>query len=144
MLTATEPNKFRLTANQLQRETLIQIGLAAKLIRLICQEKLMGRAARLRSKRRAEKLRQIRIALGLSQNELIRRMGLKDIIYQSNMSGYELGEREPPLPILLKYAHIAGISTDYLIDDNLELPEKSQSRFKIKVSTSTPTKRHKK
>ena len=47
----------------------------------------MGRAARLRSARLAEKLRAIRLTLGLSQNELIRRLGLEDVIYQSNVSG---------------------------------------------------------
>jgi transcriptional regulator with XRE-family HTH domain len=62
----------------------------------------MGRAARLRSERLAEKLRAIRLALGLSQNELIRHLGLVDLIYLSNVSGYESGVREPPLPILLK------------------------------------------
>lgn len=84
----------------------------------------MGRAARLRSERLAEKLRVIRLALGLSQNELIRRLGLEDVIYQSNISGYESGEREPPLPILLKYAEAAGVCTDTLIDDRLDLPVK--------------------
>ena len=49
----------------------------------------MGRATRLRSERLAEKLRQVREALGLSQNELIRHLGLDDLIYQSNISGYE-------------------------------------------------------
>jgi transcriptional regulator with XRE-family HTH domain len=43
----------------------------------------MGRAARLRSERLAEKLREIRSALGLSQNELIRHLGLEDVIYHA-------------------------------------------------------------
>lgn len=84
----------------------------------------MGRAARLRSVRLAEKLRAIRAALGLSQNELIRQMELEDVIYQSNVSGYESGEREPPLPILLKYAELAGVCLDVLANDKLELPSK--------------------
>src|ERR671939_764450 len=85
---------------------------------------LMGRAARLRSERLAEKLRAIRAALGLSQNELIKQLGLEDLIYQSNVSGYESGEREPPLPILLKYAEAAGVCLDVLANDNLDLPAK--------------------
>jgi len=40
-----------------------------------------------------------------------------------SISGYERGEREPPLPVLLKYARLAGFSTDYLIDDKLDLPD---------------------
>ena len=87
----------------------------------------MGRAARLRSERLAEKLREIRMALGLSQNELIRQLGLEDVIYQSNVSGYESGEREPPLPILLRYAQTAGICMDVLVNDDLDLPDRLPS-----------------
>jgi transcriptional regulator with XRE-family HTH domain len=90
----------------------------------------MGRAARLRSERLAEKLRGIRTALGLSQNELIRHLGLEDVIYQSNVSGYESGEREPPLPILLKYAQAAGICLDVLVNDELDLPARLPSKPK--------------
>jgi len=82
----------------------------------------MGRAARLRSIRLPEKLREIRAALELSQNGLIRRMGLEDVIYQSNISGFESGEREPPLPLLLKYAQLAGVCLDSLVDDKVDLP----------------------
>lgn len=92
----------------------------------------MGRAARLRSERLAEKLRHIRDALGLSQNELIRRLGLEELIYQSNISGYESGEREPPLPILLKYAQAAGVCLDVLVDDELDLPARLPGKAKHK------------
>lgn len=90
----------------------------------------MGRAARLRSARLAEKLRGVREALGLSQNELIKHLGLEDLIYQSNVSGYEAGEREPPLPILLKYAQAAGVCLDVLANDDLDLPTKLPAKPK--------------
>ncbi len=61
----------------------------------------MGRAARLKPERLPEKLRQIRDALGLSQTQMVRHLNLEDVIYHTNLSGYEIGEREPPLPILL-------------------------------------------
>jgi transcriptional regulator with XRE-family HTH domain len=93
----------------------------------------MGRAARLRSERLAEKLRAIRTALGLSQNELIRHLRLEDLIYQSNVSGYEVSEREPPLPILLKYAAAAGVCLDVLANDDLDLPAKLPARPKHKI-----------
>jgi transcriptional regulator with XRE-family HTH domain len=89
----------------------------------------MGRAKRLRVKRLPEKLLQIRNTLNLSQNELIKETGLENVIYQSNVSGYESGEREPPLPIVLAYAQLAGISTDVLIDDKLDLPEELPERL---------------
>jgi transcriptional regulator with XRE-family HTH domain len=90
----------------------------------------MGRAARLRSKRLPGKLRRVREALGLSQNELIRLLGLAGKIYQSNVSGYESGEREPPLPVLVKYAKVARVHVEDLIDDDLDLPAKLPGRVR--------------
>jgi len=87
----------------------------------------MGRSARLRPARLAEKLLRIRTALGLSQNELIVHLGLADVLYRSNVSGFEVGEREPHLPVLLAYARAAGVCADVLIDDELDLPEKLPS-----------------
>ena len=84
----------------------------------------MGTKARHKPERLAEKLLQIRAALGLSQNEMIRRLGVESIIKQNAVSEYELGKREPPLRILLQYARLVGISTDVLIDDDLDLPAK--------------------
>jgi transcriptional regulator with XRE-family HTH domain len=84
----------------------------------------------MRSARLAEKLRQIRDALGLSQNELIKRLELEDVLYQSNVSGFESGEREPPLPILLKYAQLAGVCLDTLANDELDLPAKLPAKPK--------------
>jgi len=83
----------------------------------------MGRYHRQKPSRLAEKLLRIRQALGLSQNEMIRRLGLEGVITQSRISGYELGTREPSLPTLLKYARLVGVSTDILIDDDLDLPK---------------------
>jgi transcriptional regulator with XRE-family HTH domain len=83
----------------------------------------MGRYSRQKPARLAEKLLHIRTALGLSQNEIIRRLGLDDLLTQSRISGYELGTREPSLPTLLMYARLAGVSTDILIDDEVDLPD---------------------
>ncbi len=93
----------------------------------------MGAKARPKPKRLAEKLLQIRTALGLSQNEMIRRMGVETIIKQNAISEYELGKREPPLRILLAYARVVGISTDVLIDDELDLPAKLPASPKHKA-----------
>lgn len=78
-------------------------------------------AKELRPKRLAEKLKQIRNNLGLSQNELLEKIGFSEYIFQGNISQYELGRREPPLPVLLRYAQIAETTVDTLIDDNQEL-----------------------
>ena len=90
----------------------------------------MGAKARHRPKHLAGKLRQIREALGLSQNEMIRRMGSEDLMAQNTISEYELGKREPPLLVLLKYAEVAGVCLDVLANDNLDLPAKLPAKPK--------------
>ena len=80
----------------------------------------MGRAKRLRPKYLGRKLRAIRERLELSQ------IGMADAldfstVHPTNISGYERGLREPPYPVLLKYAKLANVSTDVLIDDKLKL-----------------------
>lgn len=87
-------------------------------------------AARLTSQRLAEKLLQIREALGLSQTEMLKRLGFEDVLVYNRISDYELGKREPPLPILLQYARVAGVSTDVLIDDARDLPAKLPAKAK--------------
>ncbi len=71
----------------------------------------------LKPKKLAEKLKKIRVDMDLSQSELLERLGFSDIIFQGNISQYELGRREPPLPILLAYGRLANIPVEYLIDD---------------------------
>lgn len=83
----------------------------------------MARLPRQRPKRLPEKLLQIRLSLGLSQGEMLRRLEL-DNLTRTTVSAYEVGTSEPPLPVLLKYARLVGISTDVLIDDELDLPAK--------------------
>jgi transcriptional regulator with XRE-family HTH domain len=84
----------------------------------------MGRTSREKPARLGEKLLQIREALGLSQSELLSRLGLSERLNRDDVSKYERGVREPSLPVLLRYARAAGVSTDILIDDELELPAK--------------------
>jgi transcriptional regulator with XRE-family HTH domain len=88
----------------------------------------MSKGVRPKPARLAEKLQQIRLSLGLSQSEMLRRLGVQDLIAYTKISHYELGRREPPLPILLQYARVAGVCIDQLVDDELELPAKLPSR----------------
>lgn len=83
----------------------------------------MGRASREKPARLAEKLLQIRTALGLSQNGMLRRLGIAEKGYRNYISDFENGVREPSLPVLLKYARLVGVSMDVLVDDELDLPE---------------------
>ncbi len=82
----------------------------------------MGKAKRMKPQKLAEKLLQIRLKIALSQSEMVDRLGYSDSFSRNYISAFELGTREPPLPVLLAYARLAGISTDILIDDNLNLP----------------------
>ncbi len=75
----------------------------------------------LQPKKLAEKLKKIRVDLDLSQSELLEKLGFSDVIFQGNISQYELGRREPPLPVLLAYGRLSSIPVESLIDDEIKL-----------------------
>lgn len=79
----------------------------------------MGKRQRQKPKRLAEKLLTIRKTLGLNQSELAQRIEL--ITSTARVSEYEHGVREPDLIILLRYARLAGVRMEMLVDDDLEL-----------------------
>lgn len=84
----------------------------------------MGRAKRPRPEKLGEKLLQIRSALGLSQNEMLRVLGWAEAVDRSAVSDWENDVREPPLPVLLDYARAANVYIDALVDDKVDLPER--------------------
>jgi transcriptional regulator with XRE-family HTH domain len=90
----------------------------------------MGRKPRVKPERLGEKLRTIRDAFGLSQGELVRRLDAVNLIDAKHVSKFELGEREPSLLVLLRYARLAGISIDVLADDDLNLPARLPAKPK--------------
>jgi len=92
----------------------------------------MGAKPRLRQKRLPAKLRAIREAFGVSQSEMLRRLGVEKLIDYTRISEFERGKREPPLLILLRYAEVAGVCTDTLINDEADLPAKLPSKPKHK------------
>jgi transcriptional regulator with XRE-family HTH domain len=100
----------------------------------------MGHARR-KQARLAEKLLQIRLTLGLSQGAMHWRLGAEDIVTYHSISKYELGKLEPPLVILLKYARVANVSVEALIDDEIDLPAKLPSPTKSEGIRRTPTSR---
>lgn len=105
----------------------------------------MGRASRPKPARLAEKLRQIRINLRLSQNEMLRHLGLDEELFQGSISGYELGTREPPLAVLLQYARSVNVYVEVLIDEELDLPQNLPAKVKSEgVRSKLTTKGHSK
>jgi transcriptional regulator with XRE-family HTH domain len=90
----------------------------------------MGRKPRQKPDRLAEKLARIREGLGLSQNEMIRRLGAEDTLTQNRISDYELGVHEPSLITLLQYARAANVALETIVDDALDLPAKLPAKPK--------------
>ena len=87
----------------------------------------MGRASRETPKRLGAKLLKIRTALGLSQDGMLRRLGLAEEYGRHYISGFETGEREPSLPVLLKYSEVARVWINALVDDEVNLPHRIPS-----------------
>lgn len=85
----------------------------------------MGRSRRDHPKRLAAKLLQIRQMLDLSQEQMAELLKeTKPSIRPGHVSEFERGLREVTLPLLLRYARIAGVYVDVLIDDELNLPKR--------------------
>ncbi len=90
----------------------------------------MGSLPRRTPKLLPGKLREIRLKLGLSQNEMIRCIGLEEELTREEVSSFELGRRQPNLHTLLAYAKAANLYVEALIQDSMELPEKLPSPSK--------------
>lgn len=90
----------------------------------------MAKASRKKPERLAEKLLEIRQKLGLSQNGLIRRLGLTEELEQDYISKFERGVLVPPLHVLLAYAEAVNVWVEALIKDSVDLPEVLPSRQK--------------
>ena len=79
--------------------------------------------ARPRPKRLAEKLLQIREALGLSQREMAEQLAeqARGKITYKNISKYERDKSVPYIEIVLAYARLANVSMIQIVDDDLDL-----------------------
>src|ERR1043165_3984796 len=66
----------------------------------------------------AEKLKLIRERAGMSQSQIAEALGVGN---RGSISGYERGDREPPLPTLLAYSKLSGVTINDLVDDEVEL-----------------------
>jgi transcriptional regulator with XRE-family HTH domain len=99
---------------------------------LLIQSKRQPKPKRKKPERLAAKLLEIRTRLELSQGGMLNRLGVEDELERDYISKYERGVLEPPLHILLAYARSFGTSTDVLIDDELDLPEKGAAKKRAK------------
>ena len=92
----------------------------------------MGRKARMKPERLSEKLLQIRLGLGLSQSELLSRLGFEDVMDYRRISEFERGTTEPHLSVVLQYARAAGVHMEDIVDDDLDLPRKLPGNVRYK------------
>ncbi|HEX8377465.1 MAG TPA: helix-turn-helix transcriptional regulator [Pedobacter sp.] len=79
----------------------------------------------MRPARLGGKLLAIRRYFNCSLAQMAEKLSNEDFnVSRTSISQYELNHNEPSLPILLKYARLAGISMDVLADDKMDLPER--------------------
>ncbi len=84
----------------------------------------MGTNKTERPEKLAEKLRRVRVKLGLSQTKMAEALGQYGMtIHQGYISFYESEDRLPPILVVLAYARLAKVSIDLLIDDERDLPK---------------------
>jgi len=79
----------------------------------------MGATKRDYPRKLARKLTRVRARAGLSQSEIAKELGVTD---RALISQFETGKRQPSLPVLLRYARLARVTVDVLIDDKAKLP----------------------
>src|SRR5947207_189748 len=83
-------------------------------------------------KRLGTKLRQIRMALDLTQEEMLKLLDLPLVISQTTISAYERNAKLPPYFVLARYGDVANVWIDVLVRDSLDLPEKLPSPTKMR------------
>jgi transcriptional regulator with XRE-family HTH domain len=95
----------------------------------------MGRSRRNKPVKLSHKLLAIRRRLRMSQTEMARALELK--VHYSAVSNYELGTREPDLIVVLRYARLAGVPMEMLVDDKMNLPERYEQVLATKGTETT-------
>ena len=80
----------------------------------------MVKPRRKQPKKMAGKLRAIRRRLGLSQTQMAKELDLK--VAYTVVSAFERGKQEPDLFILWRYAKLAKVPMETLVDDKAKLP----------------------
>lgn len=90
----------------------------------------MGSGKRIIPARLGEKLKSIRESFELTTEEMIAKLDCPEIpLYRASITQFEKNRREPQLMILLKYARLAQVEVDVLIDDNLSLNMKTPRKI---------------
>lgn len=80
----------------------------------------MARYKRKGPKKLAGKLREVRLRLDMTQQEVAEALGTD----ASSISRYERGLREPSLLEILAFSRMSGVGFDVLVDDKMSLAKK--------------------
>lgn len=90
-----------------------------------------------------KRLKKARLALGISQRELGRRIGLSEDVVSSRVTRYERGTSEPDFETASKMARELGVPLAYLLADSdvladiilavARMPAAEQKRLAIKL-----------
>lgn len=80
----------------------------------------MARYRRKSPKKLAGKLREIRLRMEMTQEEVAERLGTDS----GAISRFERGIREPSLLEILEYSYMSGVGVEVLIDDQMSLAKK--------------------
>lgn len=86
----------------------------------------------------AKRLKAARLALGISQRELGRRIGLSEDVVSNRVTRYELGTSEPDFATAIKLAKELGVPLAYLLADNDALAD-----IILAVASMSPTEQRK-
>ncbi len=85
----------------------------------------MGQSRHEQPARLASKLKEIRLKLNLTQQQMAECLRqVKPTLQSGHVAEFEIGRRSPSLILLLAYSRTAGVSTDVLIDDHQDMPDR--------------------
>ena len=87
----------------------------------------MGRARRHQPKQLADKLKEIRLRLDLSQTQMAKKLSnANPAPRRGHIAEFESGNRQPSLSVLLQYSRLSGVHMEVLVDDELDLPKRKK------------------
>jgi len=84
----------------------------------------MARYRRKAPKKLGSKMREVRLRLDMTQEEVAKYLGTDS----GSISRYERGLREPSLLEILAFSRMSGVGFDVLVDDKMSLAKKRALR----------------